>query len=454
MPPAPPLRNGTGSYHFHVYDYDGSAAAGPFQLSPAAGNGYNWPFYSMVRDLEGLAAYGESRQVPNIAAFETGAPTTGDRRTMVLRFGNAGRVPGRPVVLITGGLHAKEWAGTEMAYLMAEYLIRNYNPVPVGPYQQAIKDLVDAREIRVLPMLNPDGNYHTVMAGIRLWRKNRRQLPVTGAGWVGALTTGVGPNPPFTAVQAVADGVNVARYNVPDYDPDHRVPPAAPRNVRPRDLDANQRYGTDLNRNYPTLAWGYDTTPDYNGFDPSSETYFGTKAGGEIETRNVQQYLSIFSGIAAAIDYHAYGKMILFAPETFNSDQVRRDYRRLGVVLRNLVRAQDEVDYRLGTPLPLYGYEGTGSISDFLAQRHRARTFTIEVDPAYPTTPKSQGFILPQTHIMRVFEKNVRGVLAAIAAPTLGVTSAQRRQRRQEITASQARFLAWDVYGRGNQLPV
>lgn len=135
MPPAPPVRTIPAHYHFHTYDYAGAVT---FQTSPAqpwARN--NWQFYGLVQDLNGSAAFGAG-VVPNLAAIPTvvGGPTTQGRHTLMLSFGNLGNVPGRPTVVITGGVHAREWIAAEVAYLIAEYLIANYMaPVAGNPHQ-------------------------------------------------------------------------------------------------------------------------------------------------------------------------------------------------------------------------------------------------------------------------------------------------------------------------------
>ena len=126
MPPAPPVRAVATDYHFHAYDYPNSAAQGPWGLSVAQPTRNNWQFYSMVQDLIGLRDWGAFIGVPNITLTDVGAPTVRGRRTKMLSFGNAGNVANRPTVVITGGIHAREWAAIEFAYLMAEYLIRNY----------------------------------------------------------------------------------------------------------------------------------------------------------------------------------------------------------------------------------------------------------------------------------------------------------------------------------------
>ena len=49
--------------------------------------------------------------------------------------------------------------------------------------------------------------------------------------------------------------------------------------------------------------------------------------------------------------------------------------------------------------------------------RRQARAFTIELDTAGQPGPGG-GFLTQYTQIQTIFEKNIRGALAAIAAPS------------------------------------
>lgn len=454
MPPEPPVRTTAGPYHFHVYDYDHSQ---PFTLSPGQPKRNGWGFYSMAEDLDGLAYEGVLRHVPNISIQDLGVATSGGRRTKCLSFGNPANVPGLPTIVITGGIHAREWAATEMTYLLAEYLIVNYNAAPVTAKQATLRNLIHTRNIHIIPMLNPDGNWFTVFGtggmDARLWRKNRRPLPKKGRDWVTELTGVAGVNPPFHNVQNPLIGR--ADYEVPDYDADNNIPPNAAV-YRKRDLDTSE-IGVDLNRNASTLAFGYDCKPNYNQYDPSSETYFGPKKGGEIETQNLEGYALTLGPVAASIDYHAFGQLILYPGETGSAARAGSgDFIQLGQVLHALIKTPGNQFYRLGTPLDLVEYDGTGAVSDYLTQQNQSRGFTIEVDPANdpPPDPFWRGFTPAESAILPMFQANIRGALALIDAPLPIAGPADVLGRRQSMTASAATFLAWNgVYALGNQLP-
>jgi hypothetical protein len=331
-----------------------------------------------------------------------------------------------------------------------------------------LQALVDNRRIYIIPLLNPDGNDYTVFtpggAG-RLWRKNRRTLPGTSEAWFNLLTDdgdlGTDP-PPFRNVQVPDDPPDAnAEYEVPVYE----VPLGTPLAASPRytcELPVNVT-GIDLNRNLRTQAWGYDglgypsvppkpgepeePQPGGSGYPPQPG-YFGPAAASEAETANLQILLAQASpGIAASIDYHSRGKLILFPSELSYNDGVGADYKMFGVALWSLVRGQGGADYLIGTPRELLDADATGTVMDYAAQLHQSRAFTIELDPALTV---QNGWILAEDQICGVFEKNIRGALAAIASPP---GSADTEHARYVYDLIVKVFTAWNVYGRGNRLP-
>jgi hypothetical protein len=443
-----PLRQAPGDYHFHTYDYPGSSGPGqgPFELSAAQPNRGMYRFYSMVQDLQGLLTVGARNGVPNIALNQIGAPTASGKRTWVLSFGN--NAANQRTVVITGGIHAREWIAAEMAYLVAEYLIYNYSTQPAPGKARTLAHLVNNRNIHIIPMLNPDGNLRTVFgtgANDRDWRKNLRALPNSGQDWANLVAPGTVANPPFQNVRPSWGLFSWATYNVPNYAPPG-VPPGAA-TYQNRWL-SNGKTGVDLNRNFGTTAYGYDCAPDYDNYDPASTSYFGPSGGSEQETSNVYQAMVNASAanagqLTATIDYHSYGRLILYPTEVFRAaGGLSVTYTRLGQTLQTFIRNQAGLNpnYQLGDPLGLIGYHATGSVADHAAQAHQARAYTVELDPGLGDPIE---FELPQTDILDVFRRNIRGALTAIWAPV------SQRETQQVVNV----FTPWNVYNRGNQLP-
>lgn len=102
----------------------------------------------------------------NVRLDSIGASVEG-RPVLALKVGPAGDSPARPNVLFMATYHAREWAATEMALRLLAYLADSLPATPAGAA------LLAARDVWVVPVVNPDG-YQYTFAAVRLWRKNRR----------------------------------------------------------------------------------------------------------------------------------------------------------------------------------------------------------------------------------------------------------------------------------------
>jgi hypothetical protein len=289
-----------------------------------------------------------------------------------------------------------------------------------------------------------------------MWRKNRRALPTTAQGWADALTNLGVPNPPFQNVNVPPPvAPNLARYTVPVYG-------AGPA-TDTIDIPAGTPIGVDLNRNCSTPAWGSHCPPDATSGIPAEEDYFGPRASSERETRNIEAQLAASAaappaGSLTSIDYHSYGQYILYPTEAWNNGVVGPAYIALGQIMQQLIRPAAApwwgFDYKLGTPMQCLGYDAVGTLADRCAISHNARAYVVELDP----TSRSIGFQLPENQIQTVFEKNIRGALALIVAAGRGSTvqnsSTWSLLNRRTIASSESQFMSWDVYGRGNRLPI
>jgi hypothetical protein len=151
-----------------------------------------------------------------------------------------------PKVLYTGAHHAREWISVEIPMYLANYLTDNYDIDP------NITNIIDEREIWIVPMLNPDGVTYSQTV-YTMWRKNKRDNNDNG--------------------------------------------------VFEQSFD-----GVDLNRNYG-YKWGYDDIGSRP--DPRYETYRGTSAFSEPETQAIRD-LAQQQDFVFAISFHSYGELILF----------------------------------------------------------------------------------------------------------------------------------------------
>ncbi|MEU5877327.1 M14 family metallopeptidase [Spirillospora sp. NPDC047279] len=153
-----------------------------------------------------------------------------------------------PEVLYIGNIHARERLTNEQALYFIGILTKEYNATT------RITNLVNSREIYILPITNPDGQVYDMTSDVsagRMWRKNRR------------------PNSTST--------------------------------------------GTDLNRNF-AYRWGCCGGSSGSG---SSETYRGPSAESEPETKVVSNFVRsrVVGGtqqLKIFLDIHSYGPLVLW----------------------------------------------------------------------------------------------------------------------------------------------
>lgn len=197
---------------------------------------------------------------------------------------------GQTKVLLTGGIHAREWAPPDALLSLLDRLLRAHDDATdlvVPPFTDtapardieyperrfpaaAVRSIVDNLELSVLALINPDGRaFSQSSAANAMWRKNRR-------------------------------------------------PPRAGSNCM----------GVDLNRNFD-LAWDFDRFYDDAGDaavsaskDPCDfQVYIGPAAASEPETKNVASILRE-RRIEFYVDVHSFSRKILF-PWGMDDNQTR-----------------------------------------------------------------------------------------------------------------------------------
>lgn len=158
---------------------------------------------------------------------------------------NAAVEEGEPRVLVVGCHHARELMSVEIPLYLMRRLLDGYGTDPV------LTQLVDAREIWIVPVANPDGHVyveeHSGGQSDGWWRKNRRD-------------------------------------------------------------NGDGSFGIDLNRNYG-YQWGYD---DYGSSPtPSSEVYRGTGPFSEPETAALRDFMAAHA-FSLCASFHSYGQLFLY----------------------------------------------------------------------------------------------------------------------------------------------
>jgi carboxypeptidase T len=243
---------------------------------------------------------------------------------------NVGTDENEPEVLFTANQHAREHLTVEMALYILRQLTDLYGT------DSRITNIVNSREIWIVPMVNPDGVEYDIATGsYRMWRKNRQ------------------PNSGSTAV------------------------------------------GTDLNRNWG-FQWGC-CGGSSGSF--SSETYRGAAPFSAPETTRVRDFINsrVVGGvqqIKAAIDWHTYSELILWpygyttANTTSTLTQAERDaHAALGQQMAQTNGYTPEQSSDL--------YIADGTINDWEWATHKIYNYTFEMFP----TGSNPGFYPPDEQI-------------------------------------------------------
>jgi hypothetical protein len=211
-----------------------------------------------------------------------------------------------------------------------------------------ITNVVNTREIWIVPSMNPDGAEYDVATGAyRMWRKNRQ------------------PNAGSTAV------------------------------------------GTDLNRNW---GWQWGCCGGSSGTF-SSETYRGPTPFSAPETQRVRDFVDsrVVGGtqqIKAAIDFHTYSELVLWPYGYTTADTatgMTADDRNALATLGTNLAATNGYTPEQASDL----YIADGAIDDWLWGQHKIFGYTFEM---YPTT-SSPGFYPPDEVIPAQTSRNREAVL-------------------------------------------
>jgi len=269
-------------------------------------------------------------------------------------------VPQKPGIVITGLHHAREWITAEVPLFAAKHILENYETDP------AMKKRVDDTTIWIVPVVNPDGYEYSRNESF-WWRKNRQPITETacdieGQGNLCSLPGGVGTSQ--------------------------------------RDDQEIKGYGIDLNRNYmddnpenyylyrhegdtPCSSWDDEGASDRI----YSDTYRGPSGAIAPEVAAMQNLLKN-NNIKAAIDFHSYGRMILY-PWGHNYDQAenKEELMNLGNNMAQIIHDsdEDEINYRVMQSSDLY--PATGSSEDF-EHVNKILAFTIELGRSFAPDEK------------------------------------------------------------------
>lgn len=243
----------------------------------------------------------------------------------------------RAGVLFIGGQHARELLNPDCLVSLALRICESYTNgtdiVLGGKVWSAstVKLFVDALDIFMFPLVNPDGRtFVQAPAGDPWWRKNRR-----------------------------VNGGTSCR-------------------------------GVDLNRNHDFLsAFAIGQTSS----NPCSDTYKGPSAFSEPETRNVRWLLDTFPTIGTFVDVHSYSELVLYPwgdDDNQSADPAQNFQNSAFDGLRG-IKGSGYAEYIDTADLARFVDHG-GDARDSIADV-RGRVYTLEPSSAlYPTCGTAQDY--------------------------------------------------------------
>ncbi|MFI6849604.1 M14 family metallopeptidase [Kitasatospora sp. NBC_00085] len=220
--------------------------------------------YLNVTEVESAVA-SLSTAFPSLAGLiELPERTVEGRTSHALRIGAESLAP-KDCVVLTGGLHAREWGSCEVLIHLAADLLEAYDSHTGLAYggttftADQVQRVLNERDLVIFPLVNPDGRRHSQSVDT-MWRKNRN--PANSGG-------------------------------------------------RPECI------GVDINRNFDflfdfTTAFAPTAGPRVSADPCDRQVYEGPHAFSEPETRNVRWLLDEFPRTRWFVDVHSHAEDILF----------------------------------------------------------------------------------------------------------------------------------------------
>lgn len=292
---------------FHLLDVQ------PLQF-PIDDEGYH-DFAEMVAEIEQAAA-----DHPDIVQLSVIGESIEGRDLYAVKISdNVTSDEAEPAVLLFALTHAREHLTVEQALDLIAYFSDNYG------LRGDITNLVNEREIWILPNVNPDGDEydrsHYGDGWYWGWRKNRRD-------------------------------------------------------------NGDSNWGVDVNRNYG-YRWGYDNSGSspYTG----SQTYRGPAPFSEPETQAIRDFALDHPDLVTSISLHTYGELILW-PYGYTYEDVPADMEpedhAIFVEMGRAMAALNGYTAQQASDL----YRTNGDSDDWLYGKQGIFAFTFELYPAtaYP----------------------------------------------------------------------
>jgi carboxypeptidase T len=363
-------------YHCHHHTkLDGKPAFSAVDL-PIAGFGGGTEtkkFQSLKNDLAELRKIGGQKGIVDTSVESVGDSAEG-RPLWALKIGHGEKHK----VMVNGCHHAREWISVEVPFLLAKYLVENYQKNATDPKLQRIEHLLENRQLLIVPMTNPDGHMFT-MTQDRGWRTNRATHALEARKLVAPRLDG--------------------------------------KKGRAIEITKGSYLGVDINRNYDEPNWGKETflpgddTSAATSRDPSDrDVYCGESAGSEAETKLMQD-LQQKEKFRAYVTFHSMGQLLLY-PDADSA--LKSDF--LQFVGKGMSALIDEHGnpYTYGQPGKIL-YPVTGSGMDYAWHVCPGRpAFTPELRPTNKDRATKGHSRLPADEIEPTFAEMLGATLGLI----------------------------------------
>ncbi len=250
-----------------------------------------------------------------------------------------------PELLFMGLHHAREWPSVEICLFLADSLTKGYGS------DSAITDIVNNREIWIVPCVNPDGYHYCHDLG-NDWRQNRRYFPEFGT------------------------------------------------------------YGVDLNRNYNTSGNGVDEG-EWGSINGSSTTHFpeysvycGPEPFSEAETKAIRD-LVLSRNFIIGVSYHTYSELLMWPWGYSVSDTIPDNSvaASVGQTMASLITTQDGTDHY--TPeQTAFLYPTTGDVDGWL---YGFSFYSLSKNLLSYTVEAGSEFIPPESQLDQLVRENFDG---------------------------------------------
>ena len=281
---------------------------------------------------------------PSLCTLDTLGYTYEGRPIQVVKLSDlVGIDEDEPEVLYTGLTHAREWPSLVVCMFILDSLTSAYGVDP------SVTNMVDEREIYIIPCLNPDGYVYSHDLG-HDWRKNRRPFPEFG-------TVGV-------------------------------------------DLNRNYAGSTDGHREG---EWG--TTIGSVTHDPGDDLYCGPMPFSEVETSLERDFMNS-RDFCAGLTFHTYSELVLW-PWAYGTYTVPNEsfLSNLGIGVANLITQEDYT----GTYTPQSSsslYPTSGDATDWV---YGYSHYVKGADCPFYTVEIGQQFQPPSVHLDQIARENFDG---------------------------------------------